>query len=80
MSFRGAVETGRLFGLVEARLEGRDHMVGNRFTTADIPLGATAYRWYGLDIERPDYPGVRAWYERLAERPAYQDHVMLPIT
>ncbi len=77
---RGAVEVGRLFGFVEARLEGREHVVGNRFTMADIPVGATAYRWYGLDIERPDYPRLRAWYDRLAERPAYQAHVMLPIT
>jgi len=31
-------------------------------------------------VEHPDYPNLRAWYERLTQRPAYQEHVMLPIT
>ena len=38
------------------------------------------YRWYGLDIERPELAGLRAWYDRLTRRQAYEDHVMLPIT
>ncbi len=46
----------------------------------DIPLGASAYRWFAMDIERPDHANVHAWYERLAERPAYREHVMLPLS
>ncbi len=76
----GAAETARLFGFVEAALRGRDYIVGDRFTMADIAVGAAAYRWYGMDVPHPDYPSLRAWYERLVERPAYRDHVMLPIT
>ena len=75
-----AKETARVLGLVDAWLEGRDHMVGERFTIADIPVGAATYRWYGLDVAHPDYPRLRAWYQRLSERAAYQDHVMLQIT
>ena len=33
-----------------------------------------------LSQEHPDYPNLRAWYERLSERPAFREHVMLPIT
>ena len=47
-------------------------------TLADIPAGTTLYRYFELDIERPSLPNVEAWYARLAERPAYRQHVMVP--
>ena len=76
----GAEECGRLFQLLDAYLAGKDFMAGDRLTTADIPAGAATYRWLGLDIARPEVPNVEAWYARLQERPAYRQHVMLPIT
>ena len=33
-----------------------------------------------LDIERPDLKNVRAWYERLAKRPAYAKNIMIKLT
>ena len=45
-----------------------------------LALGCAVYRWYGLDIERPDLPGVAAWYERLRSRRPFAEHVMLPLT
>ena len=68
------------FRLLDRHLAGRQHMVGDSFSVADIPVGAAAYRWYALPITRPDLPNLRAWYERLTRRPAYQQHVMLPLT
>jgi glutathione S-transferase len=44
----------------------------------DIPTGTSLYRYFELDIERPDLPHVTAWYERLKRRPAYGEHVMVP--
>ena len=44
----------------------------------DITLGAWAYKYFTLDIERPSLPHVESWYARLCERPAYQKHVMIP--
>ena len=73
-------EAEKMFRVLDAHLTGRDYIAGNRLTIGDIPAGAMTYRWYGLDIERPDLPGLRAWYERLTHRQAYDDHVMLPIT
>ena len=66
--------------ILEQRLDGRDFILGDRLTMADIPLGAAVYRWYGMPLDHPDYPNLRAWYERLTERPAYREHVMVPIT
>lgn len=80
-----AVETGQAtvnksLAVLDEHLKGKTFMLGDTFTVADIPLGCIAYRWYGLPIERQTFANVRAWYERLTTRPAYKQHVMLPIT
>ena len=75
-----STETARLYGIADRQLQGRDFLAGGQLTIADVPLGAMTYRWYGLDVEHPDYPNLRAWYDRLTQRPAYREHVMLPIT
>jgi glutathione S-transferase len=46
----------------------------------DIPIGVGAYRWFALNLERPPMRNLETWYRRLTERPAYQQHVMLPLT
>ncbi|SHE54529.1 Glutathione S-transferase [Kaistia soli DSM 19436] len=56
------------------------YLSGDRFGMGDIPLGCFAYAWFGLPIERPDLPALTAWYDRLAERPAYRKVVMVPLT
>lgn len=61
-------------------MTGRDYVTGAAFTMADIPLGATAYRWFSLDIERPPMPNLEAWYERLCTRGPYRANVMLPLS
>jgi hypothetical protein len=52
----------------------------HRFDLGDIPLGVWAYRWFNLPIERPKFANFDAWYKRLCERPAYQKHIMIPLT
>jgi len=46
----------------------------------DIPLGSFIYAWFEMPIERPELPHLRAWYERLRARPAYQRAVMTALT
>ena len=43
-------------------------------TILDSHLARHAY--FNVDVERPCLPNVEAWYKRLTERTAYQDHVM----
>ena len=76
----GQVVLNKNLAILDQHLAGRTFMLGDTLTVADIPLGCVAYRWYGLPIERPSYPNLRAWYERLVKRPAFADNVMLPIT
>ena len=53
-------------------------VLGSRLSMADIPFGGLVYRYLSLDIGRPRFPHIEAWYSRLCERSAYQEHVMLP--
>lgn len=73
---KGAAETS---AVLEQYLEGRDFVAGDTLTMGDIPIGQAIYRWYAMDIERPDRPNIRAWYERLTERPGYAEYVMIPL-
>ena len=69
-----------LWGFVHRHLAGRDFLAGDTLTMGDIPLGTTLWRWRNLDVEHPDLPHLDAWYARLQARPAYQRHVMQPLT
>lgn len=55
-------------------------VLGDDISMADIPLACAAYRWHSMDFERPNLPALRAWWNVISERPAYQNHVMLPLT
>jgi glutathione S-transferase len=72
-------DTARAWGMIEPLLAKHGYIAGETFTLCDIPWGVHAHRWFGMDylgLERPEFPAVRAWYGRLCERPAYQQHVV----
>ena len=46
----------------------------------DIPAGAMAYRWFNMEIDRLALDALQEWYEKLLERPAYREHVVMPLT
>jgi glutathione S-transferase len=64
--------------LLNRVLADRRYLSGDRLGLADIPAGTALYRYFGLDIQRPDVPNVEAWYARLQKLPAYSKHVMVP--
>jgi glutathione S-transferase len=72
-------ETARAWHLIEAELNRHDFIAGADFTLCDIPWGVHAHRWFGMDyvgLIKPDMPALRAWYDRLCQRPAYQQYVI----
>jgi len=73
-----AVKLGDIYGLLDEHLSQHLYVAGPVFTMGDIPLGCATWRYYNLQIQRPSLPNVEAWYDRLGERPAYQQHVMFP--
>lgn len=66
------------FQLLNSQLHNKPFLCGNSLSLADIAVGTTLYRYFELDIERPNTPHVKAWYNRLRQRPAYSMNVMIP--
>ena len=77
-----AIATGiECWRILDARLAGRDWIMGDTFTMAEIPLGPQARRWFELVDDRPPMPAFEAWFERLKARPAFDQAVMaIPMT
>jgi glutathione S-transferase len=81
----GAIEAARVkladaMIILDRRLATRNYVTGATFTMGDIPIGCMTYRWYALEIQRPDLPNLKRWYERLVARSGFETHVMLPMT
>jgi glutathione S-transferase len=46
----------------------------------DIVVGVYVYRWNALEVKRPSLPRIEAYYERLKQRPPFQQHFMRPLS
>ena len=68
----------RHLALLDAQLATQPYLAGAAFSLADVPAGTALYRWFEMGLEVPRPPNVVAWYQRLGERTAYQEHVMRP--
>ncbi len=65
----------RMVGILDAQLtETKAYVAGASFTLADIPIGLSVNRWFMTPMQRPSFPAVEAYYERLSERPAFLKH------
>ncbi|AML51786.1 glutathione S-transferase family protein [Falsihalocynthiibacter arcticus] len=73
-------EATKHWAILDQHLAACDFIMGDEPSMADIPLGSSAYRWHSMGFERPDLPNVKAWWDRLVERGAYCDNVMIPLT
>jgi glutathione S-transferase len=74
-------ETAGIWGILEPRLLEHEYIAGPDFTLCDIPWGVHAHRWFGMNylgLSRPEFPGLRAWHNRLCRRHGYQRHVVAP--
>ena len=70
-------ETYRIIGVLERRLEGREWIVGDEYSIADM----IAWPWVlisrAVGMPLDDYPNVSAWRARVKDRPAVQRGVAL---
>ena len=74
------LKTAEVLGYLDAHLKNRTYVAGDDLTMGDIPMGCAVWRWYGLQIERPEQPSLQRWFDNLRQRPAYQNVVLLPLT
>jgi GST-like protein len=69
-------ETLRLYGVMDRRLA-RSAYLGGDYSIADIATWPWVHVRWLHQIELAEFPRVRRWYERIAERPAVQRGIAL---
>ncbi|HZP86355.1 MAG TPA: glutathione S-transferase family protein [Burkholderiales bacterium] len=74
------LRTAEVLGYLDDHLKHRSYIAGDDLTMGDIPIGCAIWRWFGLQIERPDLPNVKRWFGLLRQRPAYEKVVMTPLS
>ena len=62
-------ETRRLWGVLDRRLEGREHLAGD-YSIADIAVfpWTARHEWQGIELD--EFPNVARWYRAIERRPA----------
>ena len=72
-ALRGRIdsELARHIGFIEASLKGRQFLVGDALTGADIQLGFLAEMLSDASLSA-NYPAIVSWLARMQARPAYQ--------
>lgn len=63
--------------IAEARLASHAFLAGDDFTLADIQFAHVLFRYFDIEIDRPEHPALRRYYERMTKRPAFREHVMV---
>ena len=72
-----AKRAGEKLAILNRQLTGRNFILGDQITMADIAVGVLMYRYFNLAIPRPPLANVEVWYKQLTQRPAYEAHVMI---
>lgn len=65
----------KVLDVAEAKLASTPFLAGAAFTVADIQFGHVLYRYFDINISRPQRPHLQRYYEALLMRPAFKEHV-----
>ena len=68
------------WAIVDDEVGSQPYLAGGELSLAEIVLGTQIYRWFAFPIERPPLDNLRAWYNRLRERPGFKTHIETAIT
>ena len=63
--------------IAEKQLEKRKHLASDAFTIADVQFGHVLFRYFDINIARPQRPALDKYYFQLTQRPAFKEHVMV---
>ena len=66
--------------IVDDEVKDRPYLAGDHLSLAEIVLGTQIYRWFAFPIERPDLPNLRAWHDRMHQRPGFKKYIETGIT
>ena len=63
----------RRFGAVlDKRLDGKQYVVGNALTLADLTLASSLMYAKQADVPLAEFPNVQAWFSRITELDAWK--------
>ncbi|WP_180684108.1 glutathione binding-like protein [Tepidicella baoligensis] len=65
-------EAKRLYGVMNERLKTSPYLGGRSYSIADIAVFPWLRSWQNQGIDWADYPELKAWFDRIAARPAVQ--------
>jgi glutathione S-transferase len=67
--------------ILDAQLAKTAFVAGPAFSYGDIPVGVMCYRYRQLVPDRPATPNLDRWYDAIAKRKSFHDHVgSIPLT
>ena len=70
-------EAKRLYGVLDKQLQSHKWIAGNSYSIADMAIFPWLRSWQNQGIDWADYPQLKAWFDRIAERPAVQKAVQV---
>jgi GSH-dependent disulfide-bond oxidoreductase len=70
-------EAKRLYNVIDRRLAASKWLGGDEYTIADIATFPWLRSWERQGIVLDDYPHVKAWFQRIEQRPAVQRGVQV---
>jgi glutathione S-transferase len=73
---KGRDEYSKAIAVLDWWFADHEWLSGDDFGFGDIPAAPFVFRWFGLPIEREDYPNVKRWYDAIAARPAFKKNVI----
>jgi GSH-dependent disulfide-bond oxidoreductase len=63
-------ETRRLYGVMNTQLASHRYIAGSSYSIADIAIFPWLRNWANQGIEWENYPHLKAWFDKIAKRPA----------
>ena len=65
--------------IADAYLSRHDWFAGDHFSFGDIVMGCLYWRYSGIGRAGRDTPHIEEWFDAVKERPAFRQHVAVPV-
>ena len=65
-------ETKRLYGVIDKQLSRCKFIASGQYSIADIAIFPWLRNWANQGVVMSDYPHLKAWFDKIADRPAVQ--------
>jgi glutathione S-transferase len=73
-------KTAEVLARLDGALAGRNFVIGDQLSMADIAFGGLVYLINNVAFDRPKLANFDAWYARISARPAFRKVVALPVS